>query len=502
MMTTNDRAARILPLVHELKDIAGVMNILSWDQETYMPAKAASVRAQQLATLQGIYHERLTAPPLGEAIATLEADPDATETERAMVRSLRLERDRAVKVPARLVRAIAETQVIALEAWREARRMRDFVVFRPHLEKLLSLKREQADAIGYEGERYNALLEAYEPGLRVACLGELFAALRPRLVSLVQAIGGSGRQLRNPLANRRFDPDKQWELTLRVLADMGFDFGAGRQDRSTHPFTGGANHPHDVRITTRIDPGSLVSGLMSSVHEAGHALYEQGLPLAHARTYLAQAPSCSVHESQSRFWENMIGRSLPFWSHYLPELRRLFGAELQSVSVEDLYAAVNTVRPSLIRVEADEVTYNLHVMVRFELELALLRDDLRPADLPDSWRKLMDEYLGVVPTSDLDGVLQDIHWACGDIGYFPSYTLGNIISAMLLEKMLGDIPALWELVGRGELRPIVEWQRANIHVHGFRYRAEELVERATGRRICESPFIDYLDKKYRPLYGI
>jgi carboxypeptidase Taq len=283
---------------------------------------------------------------------------------------------------------------------------------------------------------------------------------------------------------------------------MGFDLEAGRQDKSTHPFTGGAGDPGDVRLTTRIYPDNPLSGFMSTIHEGGHGLFEQGFDSAHRRTYLAQAPSFGLHESQSRFWENVIGRSLPFWRHYLPVLAKLFPAELGATRVEDVYAAVNLVEPSLIRVEADEVTYNLHILVRFELELAILRGELQAADLPSAWNQRMKQYLGVTPAHDTEGVMQDIHWAWGEFGYFPTYTLGNLYSAMFLEKLRRDLPDLWERVGRGELRPLLEWLRANIHHQGFLYPAEELVQSVTGKGLSDKPFLEYLTAKYRPLYGL
>jgi carboxypeptidase Taq len=326
--------------------------------------------------------------------------------------------------------------------------------------------------------------------------------LRGRLVPLVKAIVGSGRRPANPLQGRSFDLTRQWEFTLRLLRDLGFDSEAGRQDRSTHPFTGGGGHPFDVRLTTRLFPDNPLSGFMSTIHECGHGLYEQGFAPAHARTYLAQAPSFGLHESQSRFWENLIGRSRQFWSHYLPVLRALFPKELEGVDLDAFYSHLNLVEPSLIRVDADEVTYNLHILVRFELELALMRGDLQVADLPDAWSAKMKEYLGVVPRDDSEGVMQDIHWAWGELGYFPTYTVGNLYSSMLLKRLVKDVPGLWDAVGRGELRVVLEWLRAKVHRQGYLRSAEDLVEAVTGSRLSEEPFMEYLWDKYRPLYGL
>ncbi len=498
----NDPMNDFTSRMQELRDLSGVIGLLSWDQETFMPRKGGEARAHHLATMQGILHERLTSPALADAMAALESRRDLPPEQRAMVRNVRFERDRAVKVPARLVKELAERQSLSVEAWREARERRDFSKFRPHLEVLVRLKREQADALGHQGERYDALLEGFEPGMRVARLQPLLASLRQGLVPLVRAIVESKKRPANPLSGRDFDVAKQWELSLQVLRDMGFDLEAGRQDKSTHPFTGGAGDPGDVRLTTRLFPDNPLSGLMSTIHEAGHGLFEQGFDSAHVRTYLAQSPSFGVHESQSRFWENLIGRSLPFWRHYLPLMQRHFPAELKGVKPEEIYAAVNRVEPSLIRVEADEVTYNLHILVRFELELALLKGDLAAAELPQAWNARMKDYLGVTPSHDTEGAMQDIHWAWGEFGYFPTYTLGNLYSAMLLEKMQADVPKLWSEVAAGNLRPALDWLRTKIHRQGFLYPAEELMQKVTGQALSEKPFLAYLQAKYRPLYQL
>lgn len=487
--------------MHEIKDLAGVLGLLTWDQETYMPEKAGPARGQQLSTMQGLYHERLSDPRLGEVLAALESKADLDPATRAMVRNLAWERGRAVKVPPQLVKELAERQAHAVEAWRNARERNDFAAFRPHLETLVRLRREQADALGHDGERYDALLESYEPGMRAARLEPLFEALRGELVPLVRAIGESGTKPDTSFLERRFDPEGQWAFTMQLLADMGFDLAAGRQDRSIHPFTGGT-HPNDVRLTTRIFPENLLSGVMSTIHEAGHGLYEQGFDPAHHRTTLAQAPSMGLHESQSRFWENLIGRSRPFWQHYLPRLKQQFPGVIDEIDLDQFHAAVNCVAPTLIRVEADEVTYNLHILVRFELELALLRGQLEVKDLPEAWNARMEAFLGIRPPDDKLGVMQDIHWAWGEFGYFPTYTLGNLYAAMLCARLEQDLPSLWEDVARGELKPILGWLREQVHRKGFLMSAEDLVESITGSRLSERPFVDRLWSKYGPLYGV
>ena len=488
--------------MHELRDLAGVIGILGWDQETFMPPKAGEPRAQQLSTMQGLYHERLSDPALGDALATLAAKTDLPGEQRAMVRNLAWERNRAVKVPSRLVRELAERQARSVEAWRTARQNKDFAAFKPHLEGLIRLKREQADALGHDGERYDALLENFEPGMKTARLEPLFARLRGELVPLVKAIVESGRKVDDALAGRCFDVDRQWLFTMRLLKDLGFDLEAGRQDRSTHPFTGGGGHPFDVRLTTRLYADNPLSAVMSTIHEAGHGLYEQGFAPEHFRTTLAQSPSMGMHESQSRFWENVIGRSRPFWRHYLPVLKEQFPEELAGVDADRFFAIVNTVERSLIRVEADEVTYNLHILLRFELELGLLRGKLEAADLPEAWNARMKESLGITPANVSEGLMQDIHWAWGEFGYFPTYTLGNLYSAMWLDKLESEKPDLWARVEKGELKVVLDWLREKIHRHGFLLPAEELAQQVTGKPLTEKPFVDYLWKKYGPLYGL
>ncbi|MGZ3459221.1 MAG: carboxypeptidase M32 [Archangium sp.] len=490
----------LLARMQELRDLGGLIGLATWDQETYLPPKGAESRAHQLSTLQGLYHERLVDPRLGELLAWADGNPGLTEDPRAMARVLAHERDRAVKVPKALVQALAEAQSRGLVAWREARKQNRFAVFEPVLERMLALRREQADAYGHGGERYDALLEGYEPGMRVARLTPVLTALRDQLVPLVAALQSAPRQVPDLFRGRRFDPEAQWRFSLRLLEDMGFDLEAGRQDRSAHPFSSG-QHPTDVRLTTDITEGSL-EGLFSTLHEGGHGLYEQGFSQAHDRTPLASAPSSGLHESQSRLWENQVGRSRAFWTHYFPLLREAFPEALAGVDLDTFHAAVNRVAPSLIRVEADEVTYNLHIVLRYELELLLLRDELPLDELPSAWNERMRRFLGVTPPDDAKGVLQDIHWATGEFGYFPSYALGNLYAASLHAAAQRALPKLEEGLARGELRPLREWLCAQVHAEGFRQPAEELVRKVTGQGLTDKDFLAYLESKYGALYGV
>ncbi len=496
-----NKIRQLLPLMMELRDLGGAIDILSWDQETFMPAQAVESRSYQLAALQGIYHQKLVAPELGELLCQLGEDNGLTLEEQAIVRNLKWEHDRAVRVPSSLVKELAQRQSWSVESWRIARKQNDFSMFCPHLEAITKLKRDYADALGHDGERYDALLEGFEPGMRVAQLASVFESLRKQLSSLVWFIRESKLQFANPWEGCSFALDKQWEFSLRLLRDMGFDFEKGRQDRSSHPFTGGGRHPCDVRLTTRLAINDPLSGWLGSIHEGGHGLYEQGFPLKYARTYLAQAPSYGVHESQSRFWENCVGRSFSFWRHYFPELKKLFVDELNGIELETFWKYLNRVEPTLIRVESDEVTYNLHILVRFELELELMRNQIEPSQLPEAWRARMKQYLGVEPQTDSEGVLQDIHWAWGEFGYFPTYTLGNLYAAMIYEKIQGDLPNFEKEIGCGSFASTLHWLREKIHQKGFIYPAQELLEQATQMPLSEKPYIDYLEKKYRLLYG-
>jgi len=486
----------------EIRDLGSVVALLSWDQETYMPPKGVTARAEQLATLQGLQHEQLVDPELGEAIALVDTNPSLTELEQAQIRELKFERERATRVPTDLVKEIARTQARALGSWGQARKAQRFELFADDLSHLVELRRAMADAYGAPsgGERYDALLEGYERGMRVTRLEPLLQTLRDWLVPAVQIIS----QHPNPQSQfleGHFASNEQWTFATQLLGAMGFDTQAGRLDKSVHPFTTSFD-PQDVRITTRIFENLPLSSVFSTIHEAGHALYEQGLPLSQRRNILCSAASMGLHESQSRLWENLVGRSLAFWNAFLPQYQQLFPQQLGKVLVEQFYAAVNRVCPSLIRVEADEVTYNLHVILRFELELALMRDDLPVREIPGAWNDLCQKLLGVVPSHDTEGVLQDIHWAWGEFGYFPTYAIGNLYSATLMNAAEREMPELWPTIGEGKLAPLREWLNRNVHRWGRTREAEVIVRTSTGKGLNADDFIGYLKRKYEPIFGV
>ncbi|MBI5154033.1 carboxypeptidase M32, partial [Candidatus Poribacteria bacterium] len=399
------------------------------------------------------------------------------------------------------VKELAEAQSRAFVAWHETKPKSDFRSYAPYLQKMLDLAKRAADYLGFEGSPYNALLEQYERGMTAERLKVIFGELAVWQKDLVARIVASPKQPGMSWTRQNWDESKQWAFTERVLRDMGYDFDAGRQDKAPHPFCTTFDI-QDVRVTTRLHTDMLFSALSSSMHEGGHALYEQGYRLEDRRTTLANAPSLGLHESQSRMWENVIGRSKPFWQHYLPILREHFPGQLDGVTVEQVYAAHNEVRPSLIRVDADEVTYNLHVIIRFELELDLIEDRLKVADLPEVWNAKYKEYLGIDVPDNARGVMQDVHWAHGSFGYFPTYALGNLYAAQLFEKALADLPSLWDSIARGDMSPLREWLRKHVHRVGRRQLAPEIVRSVTGRDPDSKAYMRYLEGKYGAIYGL
>ncbi|HDP35054.1 MAG TPA: carboxypeptidase M32 [Candidatus Hydrogenedentes bacterium] len=485
--------------VHNLRMAAAVLN---WDMEVCMPPKGAAARGGQLATLAALAHERFTHPETGTLIRQAQDNQDTlADDERAALREVDYDYRRAARIPENFVRRFAQTRSAAYHAWLDARKQSDFAVFQTHLQKLVTLARELADYLGYEDTPYNALLEDFERGMTTAQLRAVFDELAPRQRALIERIMNAPTQPDAAWLEQTWDADAQWAFTERVLRDMGYDFDAGRQDKSAHPFTTNFSIG-DVRITTRLNERDLFSALFSSIHECGHALYEQGFPPEDEGTILAEAPSLGIHESQSRLWENIIGRSLPFWRHYMPVLREHFPGQLDNVDAEQVYAAANRVAPSLIRVEADECTYNLHIILRFELETALIEGNLAAADLPAAWNEKMAAWLGVAVPDDANGCLQDIHWSHGTFGYFPTYALGNLYAAQMFDAVTKAIPGIMSSVGRGEFTPLLAWLRENVHRVGRRKTTPEIVRDATGEEPAAAAFLKYLENKYAPLYGL
>jgi carboxypeptidase Taq len=497
---TNSAYEELRERLATISDVGQATSLLFWDQQTHMPPGGVAGRAESVATLSRLAHEMLVAPET-ERLLEAAGDPDPESEEGALLRLARREYERATKLPAQLVAELSRTTSLAEPAWVEARERSDFAAFAPHLEKIVELKREAAEALGYEDHPYDALLDGFEPGAKKARLEALFGEIRSGLVPLVRGIiERGGDEDRATLLHGDFDEEAQDSFGRRVATDLGYDWKRGRQDRTVHPFCIGIN-VGDVRVTTRFDKEWLSPALFGTIHETGHALYEQGVKPEYARTPLAGGVSMGVHESQSRLWENLVARSRPFWSHYLPSLREAFPEALGGVELEGFYRAVNAVRPSEIRVEADEATYDLHVLLRFELEVALIERSLAVPDLPEAWNAKMEEYLSLTPRDDAHGVLQDIHWADGLFGYFPTYTIGNVLAAQLFEAVKEAHPEIPEEIGRGEFGPLLGWLRENVHRHGSRYEPEDLILRSTGRPLDTAPYLSYLREKFGELYG-
>ncbi len=494
-------------LVEKLKEISvwgSVSAVLGWDERTCMPDAGAPLRSEQSSLLAKMIHERFTSPRIGEMLGKLEGSAlvaEALSDSAVNVRETRRAYDRAVKLPGTLVEELARTQVLAEHAWVEARKKSSYAEFRPWLEKILALKKQEAQCIGYEKHAYDALLDAYEPGETTENLRRVFETLRQPLIDLVARIKGAKRQAPVEILERHYPAKVQEQLAREAATAVGFDFKAGRLDVSAHPFSSGIG-PGDTRITTRYDERYFGDAFFGVLHEAGHGMYSQGLPAEHFGTPRGEDISLGIHESQSRMWENFVGRSAGFWRFFFPKVKNAVGETLADVSEEEWLFAVNDVRPSLIRTEADEVTYNLHVLLRFELEQAMISGDLGLGDLPGAWNEKMRKYLGITPPDDARGCLQDVHWAGGGIGYFPTYTLGNLYAAQFFEQAKKDLGELEVYFERGEFRPLLDWLRLNIHQHGKKYRAGELVKKVTGADLQAGPLLRHLEGKARELYKV
>ncbi len=487
--------------VREIHTFYSLESLLDWDQETLMPKRNAQHRAAQISLIAGLAHERMTSDEVGNLLGELERGGSNGDTVRATnVREVRRKFDRAVRIPTRLVKDIALASSLAKDVWARARKAARFSEFAPHLERLLDLRRQVADCVGWTSEPYDALLDEFEPGAKAADVQVVFDQVKAELVPLVAAIRNAPRQANRSVLSRSCPVERQAAFNRRIAAAVGFDFEAGRIDVSTHPFCSGLT-PTDVRMTTRYDEHYMPMSLFGTLHETGHALYEQGLPNEHFGTPMAEAVSLGIHESQSRLWENQIGRSRAFWEHFYPELQQQFPS-MADVKLDEWCFAINAVEPSFIRVEADEVTYNLHIMLRFEIEREMVAGKLRVADVPARWNALMQKYFNLTPPSDAEGCLQDIHWSMGGFGYFPTYALGNLYAAQFCDQARRVLPNFDDLIRAGDFGPMLDWLRKNIHGHGQRYRAGELAQVVTGRPLSAQPFIDYLKAKFRPLYGI
>ncbi|MBI3537634.1 MAG: carboxypeptidase M32 [Chloroflexi bacterium] len=498
--TWNDLKTRLAQVTH----LRHASAVLGWDQETYMPENGAGARAEQLALVNKIAHELFVAPEVGNWLAELQdasANLDFASDEASLIRVTRREYDKLRRVPAELVEEISRVSSLGIETWKHARAESNFKLFESDLEKMVGLQIQLANHLGYAEKIYDALLDQYEPEMTARQVAAIFATLKPELVALGQKINARSDAVDDACLRGAFDEQAQWDFGLAVIRQFGFDFESGRQDKSAHPFTTRLGRG-DTRITTRVDKNFLGTALFGTLHECGHALYDLGFRRELEGTLLADGASLGVHESQSRLWENLIGRSRGFWKYFFPELQRVFPTQLRGQTVESFYRAINKVNPSLIRVEADEVTYNLHIMMRFELENNLVERKLKVADVPEAWNAKMEEYLGVVPKNDAEGCLQDIHWAFGDFGYFPTYALGNLFSVQLYAQAQIAIPQIPAQIVRGEFADLLSWLRTQIHQHGKKFTLDELANRVTGAPLNAHAYLRYLREKYGEIYGI
>ncbi len=488
-------------LSYQVRLLTGISSLLEWDQETYMPAAGAGIRGEQLKALAGLAHQQKTSQDFANALAKLIdlktgelIAHDLNSAQVAAVKAWQRDYIKDVALPSSFVEEFALLASQAQLVWRQAKKDNAFQQFAPYLDKLIQLARQKAEYLGYEEHPYDALLDLYEPSIKTSEIRTIFSSLRAALMVLLKKIKGA-KQLDDTLLQGQFDQAKQLAFGQQLLEKMGYDKNKGRLDLSTHPFSS-ACHPTDSRITTRIHPTSLISNISVILHEAGHSLYEMGLPVEQYGSPLGEAISLGIHESQSRFWETRIGQSLPFWQYYLPLLKETFKGQLDDLSLSDFYRALNKVEPSFIRVEADEVTYSLHVILRFELEVALIEGTLAVRDLPEAWNAKMQELLGITPASHTEGCLQDIHWSMGAFGYFPTYTLGNLYASHIFTAFAQAHPDWETRVSTGELLFIKEWLQRQVYCHGRRYTSQELLKKITGQQFTVEAYIHYLNNKY------
>lgn len=491
-------------LIQKIKSYEEALGVMYWDLRTGAPRKGVDGRAEVIGVLStemfrltvsdemNAYLNEFTLP---EVYAQLD------DINRKIVKECKKEYDRSKKIPPEKYQEYVVLTSQAESVWEQAKQESDFSLFRPYLEKIVKYNQEFIELWGYEGNKYNTLLDMYEPGLTVEKLDLLFGQLKARTVPLVSRIKEAKGKPDSSFLHQHYDKEKQREFSLFILKEMGYDFQAGRLDESAHPFATGLN-PGDVRITTNFKPEDISFALFGTIHEGGHALYEQNLSEELRGTILCTGTSMGIHESQSRFWENFIGCGLPFWKRYFTDLSSVFPKQLEGIAVEQFYRAINEAEPSLIRIEADELTYNLHIMIRYEIEKALINDEIRADELPEVWNAKYAEYLGVMPSRDAEGVLQDVHWSGGSFGYFPSYALGNMYAAQIMHTLRREMPDLDARIERGELHPVKQWLTDKIYRYGKLLDPTEIILHVTGEELNPSYLADHLTRKFSEIYRL
>ncbi len=496
--SSKDLYAEYTDRMQKIADVKYSAAVLQWDQETYLPAKGAEFRGRQLATLSEIAHQWLIEPSLGQLLQDLNGRGDLQEDERRNVELSLEDYEKQKKFSAAFIRRLSEATSHSFHSWLQARSANSFALFQDDLQQLVQLKKEEAELAGYENHPYNALLDQYEKGATVTLLDKVFAEVRIPLKDLLDKIANRPT-IDDSFLRGDFPRQPQWDFGMELIKQLGFDFKAGRQDLSEHPFTTSFNS-FDVRITTRVDEHDFNHMTWSCIHETGHGLYEQGLPPVYYGLPLGEYASLSIHESQSRLWENNVGRSLNWWKSVYPRLQAIFPSQLKAISLQQFYQGINKVAPSLIRTEADEVSYHFHVMIRYQLEKKLLDGSLAVVDIPAWWNESYKTWLGVTVPDDKKGCLQDVHWSHGSFGYFPTYSLGSFYAAQMFSAAEDQLPGLHESIGEGQTAPLLAWLRQNIHRHGRRLTSEELCLQATGKTLEIKYFLDYLFDKYKNIY--
>lgn len=491
-------------LISKMKSYNEAIGLMYWDLRTGAPKKSVEQRSQVIGTLSTDVFKMIVSDEMKEYLDVLLDPQHAAQVDRitiGMAKEAKKVYDRAVKIPPDQYKEFVILTSQSESAWEEARNSSDFSLFQPYLQKVVDFQREFIEYWGYEGHPYNTLLDQYEPGVTVELLDSLFAGLREKLVPLVQAVTASSHKPKSEIVTQYFNPEQQKAFSKLILEKIGYDFDAGRLDDTAHPFCIGLN-PNDVRVTNRYNPTDVREGIFGAIHEGGHALYEQRIMQELIGTNLCDGTSMGIHESQSRFFENMIGRSHAFWECYYDDIVKMFPEQLQNVSLDDFHFAVNEAKASLIRTEADELTYNLHIMLRYEIEKGLISGEVQVADLPSIWNQKMEDYLGITPSNDAEGVLQDVHWSGGGFGYFPSYSLGNLYAAQLEHAMRRDLPSYEDYIRKGEFTKIVDWMTEHVHQHGKLLTPKEILVNATGEGLNSTFLTNYLEQKYRSLYRI
>ncbi|WP_211747890.1 carboxypeptidase M32 [Paenibacillus sp. Marseille-Q4541] len=493
-----------LNLNRKIKSYYEAIGLLHWDLATGAPRKGVDTRSETIGMLTTEAFKLSISDEMKELISFLTSQDvfhELQDQEQRLVEDVKQELNRMQSVPPEKIQAFSVLAPRSQVKWESAKESGDFSVFEPFLTQIVDMKREFIDYYGVKDTRYDTLLDMFEPDLTVAKLDDVFSRLKARLVPLQEKITKSVHKPDTSFLDQTFDINKQMEFSRYILKEMGYDFEAGRLDESVHPFATGLN-PGDVRITTHYYEKDVASAVFSSLHEGGHALYEQNIDPKLAGTLLAEGTSMGIHESQSRLWENMIGRSLPFWERYYPVLQSYFPEQLKDVSVQSFYEAINKVESSLIRIEADELTYNLHIIIRYEIEKMLFNENLSVSDLPSVWNEKYEQYLGVTPPHNGVGVLQDVHWSSGDFGYFASYSLGNMYAAQIVNTMRKEIPEFENYLREGKLTPIKEWLTEKVYQYGKSRKPSELILAITGEELNPDYLADYLENKYKEIYSL